>query len=99
MATITMTEFNRNPSRAARLARVEPLTVTDHGEPSLEVRSLAKKQLSNYERLLSEGRITPAKNRTRMPINWPKVDPQVAREIMDQFWTDRESNEYQELVH
>ena len=42
MATMTLTEFNQNPSRATRLARVDPVIVTDHGEATFELRLIAR---------------------------------------------------------
>jgi prevent-host-death family protein len=49
--TVTAKEFQRHPGRYKRLAQSRPLTITDNGEPSLVLMSVAE-----YERLMRRDR-------------------------------------------
>jgi hypothetical protein len=55
MVTMTLTEFNRNPSAAARLARRSPVIVTERGVAAFEYRAIAPAS-SRLDQLIAEGR-------------------------------------------
>lgn len=46
MSSVTAKDFQRHPGRYQRLAQAAPVTITNHGEPSLVLMSV-----SEYERL------------------------------------------------
>ena len=93
MATITLTEMNRNPSRVSRLARVEPVTITERGEPILEVRAI-RPTASRIDALIRAGLAIPATNVGTSPFRAPALAPDVAQEIVDDFWQERERREW-----
>ena len=67
MGTMTLTEFNQNPSRATNLARAEDLTITDRGNPTFMLTAVAKPE-SRIDALRRAGLIRPAR---RTPATEP----------------------------
>jgi hypothetical protein len=84
MATVTLTEFNRNPSRVARLAQTEDVIVTDHGVASLEVRRVGG-QSSRLDQLRRAGVIRPARDRSRGAFPDFGIEPGLADRLYEQF--------------
>ena len=93
MATMTMTEFNRNPSAAARIARTEPVIVTERGRAAFEYRAV-KPAVSRLDELIAAGLVRPARLHGPIVNSEPTLDPAVGREIYEQFWADREARDY-----
>ena len=93
MATITLTEFNRNPSRVARIARTEDVIITDHGVATLELRRVDK-QSSRLGQLRRQGRVQPARDRTPGPFPGFGVDRDVAERLYQAFQAERGEREY-----
>ena len=90
--TVTMTEFNRYPSRVARMARGGSVVVTDRGVPSLEIidRSGASRS-GRYQELLAQGLIEPASRGSAGHISTGVLPPDLAWSLVHEFLDDRAS--------
>lgn len=94
MATsITLSDFNRNPSRATRLARVGSVTITDHGSPAFELRSLTQPS-TRTAALVRAGILGAPQVRSVDPLPSFKVDPAVARAAILRFEGDKAARDY-----
>ncbi|MCL2490877.1 MAG: hypothetical protein FWF36_09220 [Propionibacteriaceae bacterium] len=91
--TIPLSEFNRNPSRATRLARIGSLTITDRGLPAFELRSVAQPS-NRMDTLVRAGVVTPPRSRSSEPLPDLGVEPAVARAIVDEFEQDKATRDY-----
>jgi prevent-host-death family protein len=68
MGSISAKEFQRHPGRYQRLAQAGPVTITNHGEPSLVLMSIRE-----YERL---------KRRDRQVLAVDELDAEQAEELL-----------------
>ena len=91
--TIPLSEFNRNPTRATRLARVGLVTITDRGLPAFELRSVAPPSMRS-EALVRAGVIAPPQHRSAEPLPDFGVDPSVARFIIAEAERDKAARDY-----
>ena len=91
--TIPLSEFNRNPSRVTRLARVGPVMITDRGLPAFEVRPVAQ-PLQRMESLVRAGVLTPPASRSPEPLPDFGVQPSVARAIIAETESDKAARDY-----
>lgn len=91
--TIPLSEFNRNPSRATRLARVGAVTITDRGLPAFELRSVVPPS-PRTEALVRAGLLTPPRRRSAEPLPDFGVDPAVARTIIAEAEQDKAARDY-----
>ncbi|MCL1838308.1 MAG: hypothetical protein FWG47_03200 [Propionibacteriaceae bacterium] len=91
--TIPLSDFNRNPSRATRLARLGSVTITDHGIPAFELRVLARPRLRT-EMLVRAGVLTPPRIRTTEPLPDFNVDAAVARAIVTEIENEKAARDY-----
>jgi len=91
--TIPLAEFNRNPSRATRLARVGSVTITDRGLPAFELRCVAQPSLRS-DTLIRAGVLTPPRRRSAEPLPDFGVDPAVARAIVAEIEQDKAARDY-----
>lgn len=82
--TIPLSEFNRNPSRATRFARVASVTITDRGLPAFELRSVAPPSMRS-EALVRAGILTPPQRRSAEPLPNFGVDPNLARSAVAEY--------------
>jgi len=94
MGTMTLTEFNQNPSRATSLARVEDLIVTDRGKPSFVLKAVAKPE-SRIDALRRAGLIRPAR-RTPATEPFPSIElpDGLARSIIAEFEASKDDRGY-----
>ena len=90
---MTMTEFNRNPSRAARLARTEAVIITDHGVPSLRIDSLLPME-NPLDRLVKAGRATPPSRPRGKPFPRPEIHRDLVREAIANWEAERDERAY-----
>lgn len=65
-----------------RVKEGETLDVTEHGIPVAELRPRAEDPISAIDRLIAEGRITPAKSRDRNIGLPPKIPGRPLSEIL-----------------
>ena len=93
MTTITLTQFNRNPSRVAKIAREQDVIITDHGVPALEVRRVDSRG-GRLDRLRRAGQLRPARDRSSDPFPDFGVDPDVADRLFEEFEEERARREY-----
>ncbi|MDR0783010.1 MAG: hypothetical protein LBE83_04535 [Propionibacteriaceae bacterium] len=93
MTTITLTEFNRNPSLIARLARTRNVIITDHGAATLEIRRIDS-QGSRLDELRRLGQVRPVRDRSSDPFPDFEVDPALASRLMAAFEEERDQREY-----
>ena len=93
MATITLTEFNRNPSRVAWLARTEDVILTDHGVATLELRAIGK-PASRLDELRRAGLVSPARDRSRTPIPDAALKPGLSQRLYAAYEDERDRREY-----
>ena len=93
MTTITLTEFNRNPSHAARTARFEDVTITDHGVATLELRRVGRPG-SRLDQWRRTGALRPARDRTGSPFPDFALDPDQARHLYAAFEEERAGRDY-----
>lgn len=91
--TIPLSEFNRNPSRATRLARAGSVTITDRGLPAFELRSVAPPPM-RLEALVRAGVLAPPRHRSTGPLPDFGVDPAVARAIVAEAERDKAARDY-----
>lgn len=91
--TIPLSEFNRNPSRATRLARIGSVTITDRGLSAFELRSVAPPS-TRSEALVRAGVIAPPRNRSAEPLPDFGVDPAVARAIVTEVEQEMAARDY-----
>lgn len=89
MATITLADFNRDPSSAAHLARSGMVTITDDGIPTLELRAFLPGSVTRLEELRRAGMVRRAPNRSASPAPDFGVTSVIAREIISDFETNR----------
>ena len=89
---MTMTEFNRNPSLAARLARADVVTITDRGKPSLELRSVRADD--PFQDLRRAGLVRPPVRKSSQPFPPQSIEPALAMQIIDELAGDRERRDY-----
>jgi len=90
---ISLSEFNRNPSRATRLARVGSVTITDRGLPTFELRPVIQPS-KRMDTLVRAGVLMPPRSRSTDPLPVFKVDPAVARAIVAEFERDKAGRDY-----
>jgi hypothetical protein len=93
MATITLTEFNRNPSRVAKIARTEDVIITDHGVATLELRRIHAHS-SRLDQLRRQGQVQPARDRSSDPFPDCGVDRDAAERLFAAFEAERGEREY-----
>jgi len=93
MPTVTLTEFNRRPSRVAAMARTEDVIVTDRGAPALELRSIGQ-PVSRLDHLRRSGKIRPARDRSAEPAPDFEVDPVLAARLYAAFEAERGEGEF-----
>ena len=91
--TLTLSEFNRNPSRATRLARVGSVTITDRGLPAFELRFVAQTS-ARADALVRAGVLTPPRHRSTEPLPDFGVNPAVARSIIEEVEQDKAARDY-----
>jgi len=91
--TLSLSEFNRNPSLVTRLAKVAPVTITNHGLPAFELRVVAPPS-KRTEALVGAGILTPPRSRSTEPLPDFCVDPLIARAIVASFENDRAAYDY-----
>jgi len=93
MATVTLTEFNRNPSRVAKTARDEDVVITDHGVATLELRRIDR-GVSRLDRLRRAGQVRPARDRSTEPFPDFGLDHDVADGLVAAFESERDQRDY-----
>jgi len=94
MATMTLTEFNQNVSRATRLARVEDVIITERGQPSFTLCAVNRPP-DRLERLIKAGLVRPAQTPLRgKAFRTLDVDSSVARQIIADFESERNDTGY-----
>jgi hypothetical protein len=93
MATVTLTEFNRNPSRVAKIARSEDVIITDHGVATLEVRRIDAHD-SRLDQLRRAGQVRPARDRSLDPFPDFGLDRDVADRLFADFEAERDQRDY-----
>ncbi|MCL2736305.1 MAG: hypothetical protein FWD75_06705 [Propionibacteriaceae bacterium] len=91
--TIPLSEFNRNPSKATRHARIGVVTITDRGLPAFELRSVAPPSMRS-EALIRAGVLVPPLKRSTEPLPDFGVDPTVARAIVAEAERDKAARDY-----
>ena len=92
-ATIPLSDFNRNPSRATRLARIGLVTITDRGVPAFELRAAARPS-ARYEALVRAGVLASPRVRSAEPLPDFGVDPVVARAIVLEIDREKAARDY-----
>jgi len=92
-ATMPLSDFNRNPSRATRLARIGSVTITDHGMPAFELRALVQPQMRS-EALVRAGVLSPPRVRSGEPLPDFGVDPTIARAIVAEIEDEKAARDY-----
>ena len=91
--TMPLSEFNRNPSQATRLARIGAVTITDRGLPAFELRALAP-PLARAEALVRAGVLTPPRVRSTTPLPDFGIDPSLAQAIIAQIDQETSTRDY-----
>lgn len=92
-ASMPLSDFNRNPSRATRLARIGSVTITDHGLPAFELRAVARPSLRS-EALIRAGILAPPQVFSAEPLPDFGVDPAVARAAVAGYEREKAARDY-----
>ncbi|MCL1841644.1 MAG: type II toxin-antitoxin system Phd/YefM family antitoxin [Propionibacteriaceae bacterium] len=96
MVTITMTEFNRNPSRvtsALESGETDVVRVTKRGVPAFEVKRI-EVPTDPIEALIAAGKATPPKDTSRLPIDWKPEPVPPGVDLLDELERDRNYLDY-----
>jgi len=88
-----LSDFNRNPSRATRLARVGLVTITDRGSPAFELRAVARPS-ARFDALIRAGVLTPPQVRSSEPLPDFNVDPLAAKTAVADFEKGKTARDY-----
>jgi len=88
-----LSDFNRNPSRATRLARVGSVTITDRGQPAFELRAVEQPSM-RFEALVRAGVLAPPRLRSTEGLPDFGVDPMVARAIVAEADREKTARDY-----
>lgn len=91
--TMPLSEFNRNPSRATRLARIGLLTISDRGLPAFELRSVVRPS-GKMDALVRAGVIAPPRSRSTDPLPTFGVEPAVARAAIAELDREEATRDY-----
>ena len=94
MITMTLTEFNRNVSRATRMARVEDVVITERGIDAFQLRALPQRH-DRIDSMRRAGLIRPAQPAARTKV-FPTldVDRDEARAAIADFEAERDPLAY-----
>lgn len=84
MVTVTLTEFNRQPSRLARLAENGPVVVSRFGEPYLVI-SRAAQSADHVAVSRARGTLRPAATPTTAVLTRPAILFDDARGTLDEL--------------
>ncbi len=72
MKTISLTEFNQNPSKAARLADTDDVVVLRRGQPAYRLTRIEPAG-DPIDELLQTGALSPARRTGPRPHRFPSV--------------------------
>ena len=91
--TLPLSEFNRNPSRATRLAKIGAVTITDRGVPAFELRAVVRPS-KRTDALVRAGVLAPPRSSSTERLPDFGVDAAVARAIVAEFEQDKAARDY-----